>query len=99
VDILGWEALQLGQDPHTLQEFAAERPAFMSDAACREHPEISWFPERGDDVRPAKAVCAACLVQAECAAYAATFALNDLQGIWGGMSGNERRRRRWPKVA
>ena len=94
MDSRGWEALQLGHDPHTLEELAAERPAFMSDALCREHPEISWFPERGEDARPAKAVCAACLVRDECLAFAATFALNELQGIWGGLSGRERRQQR-----
>ncbi len=35
-----------------------ERPAWHADAACREHPEVDWFPERGDDQGPAKAVCA-----------------------------------------
>jgi hypothetical protein len=38
------------------------RPAWMKDALCREHPEISFFPEPGEDLRAAKAVCARCLV-------------------------------------
>lgn len=48
-----------------------------------------WFPERGENVRPAKRVCAECPVQAVCLEYALTF---DAVGIWGGTSEKERRR-------
>jgi hypothetical protein len=57
-------------------------PAWHADAACKEHAELSWFPERGDDVRPTKAICARCLVRDECAEAGRT----EQHGIWGGRS-------------
>jgi len=41
--------------------------AWHADAACREHPEVSFFPGQHESTAPAKA-CAACLVRAECLA-------------------------------
>jgi WhiB family redox-sensing transcriptional regulator len=71
------------------------RPPWMADALCREFPDVSWFPERGQDVRPAKAICSRCLVRVECAAYVATFdALTAAHGIWAGTSARERRQER-----
>jgi WhiB family transcriptional regulator, redox-sensing transcriptional regulator len=69
------------------------RPTWMADAACRETPSVSFFPERGQDARPAKAVCARCLVRAECLAFAEACG-RDIVGIWGGTSERERRGRR-----
>ena len=66
------------------------RPLWMRDSACQEHPEVNWFPERGEDTRPAKAVCAGCLVRQECLDLA--LEQSDKFGIWGGMSERERRR-------
>lgn len=67
------------------------RPAWMRDALCREHPEVSFFPERGQSTEPAKAICRACLVRQECADYAASLP-EPTGGVWGGMSGRDRRR-------
>ena len=39
---------------------------WAADALCVEYPEVEFFPERGQDSRPAKAVCARCLVRFEC---------------------------------
>lgn len=50
---------------------------------CREHPWWLFFPERGDDLKPARAVCAGCRVQAECLEYALD-AGPDLHGVWAG---------------
>ncbi len=61
------------------------RPAFHADAACREHPELSWFPERGEPTKAQLAVCAGCLVRDECREA------GELVGIWGGLSGRARR--------
>lgn len=68
------------------------QPAWHADAACKEHPELSWFPERGEVVDKQKAVCAGCSVRQECLNYA----LSDerLFGVWGGMSTRQRRRLR-----
>jgi WhiB family redox-sensing transcriptional regulator len=57
-------------------------PAGHADAACREHPEVSWFPERGEPTTAAKAICSGCLVKQECAAYALGHE-EALDGIWG----------------
>ena len=66
-------------------------PDWHADAACREHPEVNWFPERGEDVRPARRICGGCLVRDECR----TWALSQdtwLVGIWAGTSQRDRRR-------
>lgn len=68
------------------------RPAWHADAACREHPELSWFPGMGVPTAPAKAVCHTCPVQAECLADALEHNLTT--GVWGGTSDRERRRLR-----
>lgn len=66
-------------------------PAWHRDAACREHPEVTWFPELGESTAPAKAVCHTCLVQEECLAWALAQEPT-LAGVWGGTSAIERRR-------
>jgi len=43
------------------------RPVWMRDALCLEHPEVSWFPDRGEPSAAAVAICAGCLVRQECA--------------------------------
>jgi len=65
------------------------RPAWHADAACREHPELSWFPELGKDARPAKRVCAGCLVREECRSWSVAQS-PALAGVWGGLSAHER---------
>jgi hypothetical protein len=46
------------------------RPGWMRDAACREHPSVTWHPDRGEPTEPAKAICRGCLVRVQCLAYA-----------------------------
>jgi WhiB family redox-sensing transcriptional regulator len=85
-------------DLHSLDALVAwlaARPRWQSDAACRDHPELTWFPERGDDTRPAKTVCASCPVRDDCATFAASFG-GTLVGVWAGSSGRERRRHHYP---
>ena len=43
---------------------------WQRDAACREHPGVEFFIERGESSEPARAVCGRCLVRAECLDYA-----------------------------
>lgn len=69
-----------------------ERPSWMADALCRAHPEVSFFPRRGEDLQPAKAICAACPVRAECLAYAQQDYCTT--GVWGGTSDKERKQLR-----
>lgn len=63
------------------------RPSWHRDAACLEHPEVDFFPERGEDSKPAKAVCDGCLVRLECLNYAI---VRRIHGVWGGLSERER---------
>ena len=78
-----------------LDLLARAKPAWHADAACVEHPELTWFPAHGEDQTAAKAVCSTCLVVAECGSWALAQG-PELQGIWGGLSGQERKRRRRP---
>lgn len=65
---------------------------WKTDAACRGMDPALFFPQRGEVVAAAKAVCGGCDVQAECLAYAMNNHENF--GVWGGMSEHERRRLR-----
>ena len=70
------------------------RPAWHADAACREHPEVNFFPGRGEPVAPAKAICSGCLVRGECAdAVGLSY---DTYGVWGGRTEYERKALRRP---
>lgn len=75
----------------TTYDLAAEllrRPAWQADALCKEYPNVTWFPERGDDVRKALAICDRCLVKAECLQYATDLEID--VGLWGGTSARTR---------
>jgi WhiB family redox-sensing transcriptional regulator len=65
-----------------------EPPAWHADAACREHPVSLFFPSSGVSAVRAKAICAGCLVRAECLASA----LDDREtsGVWGGTTSRDR---------
>jgi hypothetical protein len=60
----------------------------MDDAACRERPDVDFFPGPGQPSAPAKAVCASCLVRRECFDYARQ---NHEVGVWGGQVFGPRR--------
>jgi hypothetical protein len=49
-----------------------------------QHAHVNFYPERGEDARPAKDVCAVCPVINECLSYALTY--RERFGIWGGLS-------------
>jgi WhiB family redox-sensing transcriptional regulator len=68
-----------------------ERPAWQADALCREHPDVSWFPGQGEPTDPAKEICARCAVSDECLAFAMETEPAGRFGIWGGLSGRQRR--------
>jgi WhiB family redox-sensing transcriptional regulator len=65
------------------------RPAWMRDGLCREHSEVNFFPALGEPIEAAKAVCRRCLVRGECLAFALEHEEPD--GVWGGLTGQERR--------
>lgn len=69
-------------------------------AACADHDPGLFFPagETGpavEQIRQAKRICSGCDVQEECLMYA--IDTNQVAGIWGGLTEDERRpvRRRW----
>lgn len=58
-------------------------------ALCRQVDQDLFFPEVGESNSAAKRVCRVCDVAAECLEYALA---NDIRhGIFGGLSGNQRR--------
>jgi WhiB family redox-sensing transcriptional regulator len=68
---------------------APEETAWMGDALCAQTDPEAFFPERGESLGPAKAVCLACPVRAECLAYA--LDRDERHGVWGATSARERR--------
>ena len=62
-----------------------------SDARCREHPEVNFYPELGDSAGPAKEVCRECLVKRECLVFAMSNRDAYANGVWGGTVPAERR--------
>lgn len=81
-----------GTDLDAYAPFARRRPAWWADAACRDRPDINWFPERGEAAEPAKAICAGCSVQVACLAFAIEEHID--HGIFGGLSARQRRKGR-----
>jgi len=73
------------------------RPDWMEQGACRGVNPETFHPLRGEDTRPAKAICAECPVREECLAYA--LSVPEKQGVWGGVSERQRREMRRRKVA
>lgn len=67
-----------------------DRPAWHAHAACRGQGTGAWFPARGQDPRPAQAICAGCPVAEQCL----RFGHREKFGIWGGTSEKGRRQLR-----
>jgi len=65
-----------------------------SGGACIGMPTEWWFPKKSETAEEraqriaAKKICADCVVRQECLDYA--IEAEEIYGIWGGMSGNER---------
>jgi hypothetical protein len=62
-------------------------PAWHAAALCRGLGTKSYFPARGSNLTPVRALCRACPVREECAA-AGRFEY----GVWGGLSERDRHR-------
>lgn len=87
VEIEAMMRLSPGHDLETVQDRISallRRPAWQARAACRGADPATFFLDKGGDPRPAKALCAACEVSAECLSYAAETGAEG--GIWGGVS-------------
>lgn len=74
-------------------------PQFTKEPACASAPEPDmWFPERDGDARwsytpsaiLARDICDSCPARLECLEYALQF--DNLDGIWGGLDPDERKR-------
>jgi WhiB family redox-sensing transcriptional regulator len=81
-----------------LQAFERANP-WRADALCLEHPELNWFPVRGERVDQLRAICDRCLVQRECREYALEWDAQSLFGVWGGLSQRQRREARRSSAA
>jgi WhiB family redox-sensing transcriptional regulator len=68
--------------------------SWRSSAACAGADDALFFPLGDDDAlgNEAKSICAACPVSEACLQYA--LSTNQTEGVWGGMTGAERRRLR-----
>ena len=62
---------------------------WKAQANCAGVDPDLFFPERGDSVKAAKAVCQGCAVRAECLDYALRLGIKF--GVFGGKSERERR--------
>ena len=63
-------------------------PREFENPLCAQVGGDIWFPEKGDNCQEAKAICNGCSHRTECAEWGIK---HELHGIWGGLSGNERR--------
>lgn len=65
---------------------------WLDDAACTPLRAELFWPDKGGDSGPAKAVCAGCPVKRQCLEYA--LKEGEINGIWGGLDPAERKLRR-----
>ncbi|MBV8980881.1 MAG: WhiB family transcriptional regulator [Acidimicrobiia bacterium] len=89
--------LALADELRDLVADLLNRPAWHADAACKEHPEVTFFPLSPAGARAAKAICASCSVQDECRASGR----DEHDGIWGGVRRDDppsRKRTRRPST-
>jgi len=63
--------------------------AWRVTGACVGSSPTLFFPERGESLKAAKAVCATCAVRAKCAEWGIA---HELFGVWGGLAEADRRR-------
>lgn len=69
---------------------AFEELSWRADGLCAQTDPDAFFPSQGESARDAKRICAGCGVRQRCLEYA--IAKDERFGIWGGLSGRERRR-------
>lgn len=71
-----------------LTDGLTDRP-WIADALCTQVDTELFFPEKGGNSNPAKTICTACTVRADCLTDA--LDRDERFGIWGGFSERERR--------
>ena len=64
-------------------------PYWTAAALCAQVDPEMFYPEKGTPAAPARMICAACPVRAQCLDDA--LARGEPWGIWGGMTERERR--------
>ena len=67
-------------------------PWNYEEPACAEVGGDFWFPEKAEDsreIKMAKQLCLSCTHKTECLEWAIN---NEMFGIWGGKTANERQR-------
>lgn len=81
-------------------DLVAPRPSWHTHAACRGQGPGRWFLDRGQPARPALDVCQTCAVRRECLDAALSLPPgDDLSGIWGGTTPNQRKALRKARTA
>lgn len=65
-------------------------PAWYAQASCANADPAAFFPDKGEDVKPAQAICTGCPVREPCLQLALHEGHTD--GVWGGATANQRRR-------
>lgn len=65
---------------------------WRQDAACRDADTSIFFPEEDESPEAALEYCARCPVREECLEFA--LVTRQDEGVWGGLTGTERRRLR-----
>ena len=66
--------------------------SWREQAACKGQDTAVFFPASDAEAGPAKAICATCPVRDLCLEWA--LATHQEDGVWGGLTDNERRRLR-----
>lgn len=66
-----------------------DRPTWMANAACADHPTSLFYRRTRAQIAAAVAICRRCPVRIECAGYA--LATDEAHGVWGGLSEHQRR--------
>ncbi len=75
--------LLAGSEPARTLDFPTP-PDWMRDALCREYPHVTFFPDKGQAIKPALQVCAKCICMMDCRAWAIADPSLD-HGVLGGM--------------
>lgn len=63
-------------------------PREFENPLCAQVDGELWFPDKGGNTDAPKSICNQCSHKIECAEWGIK---HELHGIWGGLSGNERR--------
>ena len=89
-----WDGLD---DPRVLRPFDESEDDWRPYAACQGVDTNVFFPKKGcskAEYERAKNICRTCVVSLQCKEYAMQWDERYLIGIWGGLTGIERRSER-----